>query len=219
MGTITGTEIADRARRVLQDTASGGTRWLDAEILDWINEAQRAIVLVKPNAKSTVADVTMVAGAKQSLPTGGIQLLSITRNANGPAITRVDRRIMDAENRSWYTATASNTALHYIFDEDAPDTFYLYPPQTGTPGDIEMNYSVAPTDLGSLASTIDLNDIYDAPILDYVLYRAYMKDTDYSGNLERATTHYQAFVGAVTGKASAELQGSPNADLAIARGN
>ena len=39
MGTLTGTNIIDRARFTLQD--SSGVRWTDAELLTYINDAQR----------------------------------------------------------------------------------------------------------------------------------------------------------------------------------
>ena len=57
MGTITAQSIVDRARHILQDTTSGGTRWLDPELLKWLNDAQREIVLLKPNAYSSVENI------------------------------------------------------------------------------------------------------------------------------------------------------------------
>lgn len=210
MGTITGTQIVSRARRVLQDQATGGTRWLDAEMLDWINDAQREIVIVKPEASSVIADVTCVAGTKQTIPSTGIRLLSVIRNVAGKSIRRVDRNVMDSENPDWHNVTASNTADHYIFDEDAPTTFYLYPPQTVSPGQIEINYSNSPTDLSVLSDTISLPDIYMNPVLDFVLYRAYSKDTEYAGNSQRAASHYQAFQNSLGQKSQSDLASSPN---------
>jgi hypothetical protein len=210
MGTITGTNIADRARRVLQDQAAGGTRWLDAELLDWINDAQREVVVAKPEASGVITDITCVQGTKQSIPNTGIRLLSVIRNTGGKSIRRVDRNVMDSENPDWHNATASNTADHYIFDTDAPTVFYVYPPQTATPGQIEINYSAAPTDLSALGDTIDLPDIYMNAILDFVLYRAYMKDTEYAGNLNRASSHYNAFYTSLGQKTQAEAATDPN---------
>ena len=43
-----------------------------------------------------------------------------------------------------------------------------------------------------------LDDIYANGIIDYVLYRAYMKDAEFAGNNQRASSHYQLFVGSVT---------------------
>jgi len=210
MGTITGQRIADRARRVLQDQTSGGTRWLDSEVLDWINDAQREIVLVKPEAKSVIANLACVAGTRQTLPVTAIRLLGVIRNMNGRAIRRVDRFVLDSENPNWHLATASTIAEHYVFDEAAPTTYYLYPPQpNANQGSVEVNYSAAPTDLVTLASTIDLSDIYANPILDYLLYRAYSKDAEYAGNESRASIHYQAFYNSLGVKAQGEAARAP----------
>ena len=36
-------------------------------------------------------------------------------------------------------------------------------------------------------------------VIDYALYRAYMKDAEFAGNAQRASSHYQLFVGSYTG--------------------
>jgi hypothetical protein len=217
MGTITGTQIASRARRVLQDQSSGGTRWLDAELLDWINDAQREIVLLKPEASSKIIDHTCVAGTKQTIPSDGIRLLTVIRNTSGKSIRRVDRNVLDSENPNWHQTTANNVAEHFVFDEDMPTTFFLYPPRTGTPGQVEITYSAAPTDLAALGDVIYLNDIYANPLLDFLLYRAYLKDTDYAGNAQRAATHYQAFQASIGGKRMSDAETTPNANVRTGR--
>ena len=217
MGTITGQEIVDRARRILQDTTSGGTRWRDAELLDWINDAQREIVLLKPNSYSSVEDHTLVQGTKQDLPATGLLLLTVVRNTGGRAVRRVDRNILDSENPDWHNATESNTVEHYVFDEDSPTTFWVYPPQTATPGQVEIIYSRAPAELASLANVISLNDIYANVILDYILYRAYSKDTDYAGNQQRAANHYNGFNNSLGVKSQVEMTTSPNQNVSTAR--
>ena len=58
MSTITGSNIATRVRHLLQD--SGGIRWGDAELLLYINDAQREIAYLKPDASS--ANVSRGAG-------------------------------------------------------------------------------------------------------------------------------------------------------------
>lgn len=219
MGTITGQSIVDRARRILQDTTAGGTRWLDAEMLDWINDAQREIVLLKPNSYSAVEDLTLITGTKQVLPAEGLLLLTVVRNVSGKAVRRVDRNILDSENPDWHTATPSAVVEHYIFDEDSPETFWVYPPQSGTPGSVEVIYSKAPADLGSLAATITLNDIYMNVILDYILYRAYSKDTDYAGNQTRAANHYNGFNNSLGVKSQQEMTSSPNLNVSTSRAN
>lgn len=219
MGSITGTEIADRARVVLQDTTSGGVRWLDAELLDWINDSQREIVLVKPEASSVITNITCVTGTKQNIPSDGIRLLSVIRNVGGKSVRLVNRAIMDSENPDWHNVTASATTDHFIYDEDAPTVFYVYPPQPASgQGDLEINYSQSPTDLSVLGDTIYLPDIYANAMLDYVLYRAYSKDTEYAGNQNRAATHYNMFATSLGIKTQGEVTASPHSDRFYGRG-
>jgi hypothetical protein len=212
MGTIAAQSIVDRARHILQDTTSGGTRWLDDELMKWVNDAQREIVLLKPNAFSSVENLSLVSGSKQEIMAEGLLLLSVVRNSSGRAVRRVDRNILDSENPDWHELTAASGVEHYVFDEDAPTHFWVYPPNNGA-GSVEVIVSRSPEDVGNITSNITLNDIYMNVILDYVLYRAYSKDTDYAGNTQRAGTHYSAFNNSLGVKLQGEQASSPNQNV------
>jgi hypothetical protein len=216
MGTIAAQSIVDRARHILQDTTSGGTRWLDDELMKWLNDAQREIVLLKPNAFSSVEDLSLGSGSKQEIASTGLLLLSVVRNTNGRAVRRVDRNILDSENPDWHNVTSAASVEHYVFDEDAPTIFWVYPPNTGS-GSVEIIISKSPTDVASVGSSITLNDIYMNVILDYMLYRAYSKDTDYAGNTQRAGTHYAAFNNSLGVKLQGEQASSPNMNTRTGR--
>lgn len=195
----------------MQDTGSG-TRWLDAELLDWINDAQREIVLLKPSANSIVENLVLaVSETKQSLPTGGLVLLDVVRNSGGRAVRRVDKTILDNESPDWHAATGAATVQHYVYDENTPKTFWVYPPQpSSNPGTVQIIYSKTPDNLSSLANNLSLDDVYAGPVLDFVLYRAYSKDIDFANNMQRAQMHYQAFGLSVGAKLQLELGSSPN---------
>lgn len=129
---------------------------------------------------------------------------------------RVDRDILDSENPDWHTASQTSVVEHYVFDEDAPTTFWVYPPNSGGT-QVETILSKAPEDLPSLGSDLVLNDVYANVVLDFVLYRAYSKDTDYAGNLQRANTHYTAFNASLGVRVQAEGSSSPNMNVATVR--
>lgn len=216
MGTIAAQSIVDRARHILQDTTAGGTRWLDDELLKWLNDAQREIVLLKPNAYSSVENLSLSSGSKQTIAAEGLLLLSVVRNTGGRAVRRVDRNILDSENPDWHNVGSTSSVEHYVFDEDAPETFWVYPPNSGG-GTVEVIISKAPTDVSSIGNAITLNDIYMNVILDYMLYRAYSKDTDYAGNTQRAGTHYSAFNNSLGVKLQQEQASSPNMNVRTGR--
>lgn len=215
MPTITASSIVGRATTILQDTTN--VRWPQDELLKWLNDGQREIVLLKPDAYSKVETVTLVAGTKQTLPAAGVMLLDVVRNMGtdgstpGRAIRLVDREIMDAQNATWHADSASSSVIHYIYNPNAPKTYYVYPPQPSSNfGQVEIIYSASPSDV-TINQTVTIDDIYANALLDYILYRAYSKDADYAGNAQRAVVHYQAFMASLGQKAQMELLEDPNA--------
>jgi hypothetical protein len=192
-----GTDVEDRARDVLIDV--GGTRWTDAELVRWINDAQIKIVVNKPTAKVVVGSSgVLTAGTQQALPAGGLQLLNALHNTVSGAVVRLAKRDdLDMENPTWHASTLSQVDVeHFIVDEATPDIYWVYPYNDGT-GDIEIMYSAVTTDLTTLADSIDLGDAYLDIIVDYVLYRCALKDSDHPNSLQRANIHLAAFNAAV----------------------
>lgn len=199
--------ILDRATIILQDESN--VRWTRAELLKWLNDSQREIVLQRPDSLAENATITLAAGTKQSLPSTAIQLLDIVRNSSGRAIRLVSRAIMDSQQPDWHTQTQSSTIKHYMFDVRDPKHFYVYPPAVvGT--QVEAIYSTAPTDCATEAAAIALNDIYANAMVDYVLYRAYLKDADFAGNAQRAVVHFQAFATSLGTKTQLDAALNPN---------
>jgi len=243
MGSILANSILDRAATVLQDITN--VRWPRKELAKWLDDGQREIVLMKPEANVTNASYRLIAGTKQAIPDGsvsyiqqgtstplpnGIQLIDVVRNMGtttaptpGRAISVVDKRILNSQNREWHMDTASAEVVHFVFNEFDPKHYYVYPPQpTSNQGYVEIVYSSAPVDVtkkggGGLdaeepsdVATITLDDIFANVLLDYVLYRAYSKDANYAGNAERARAHMAAFVQSLTGKESGEMMSDVN---------
>lgn len=58
--------VMNRANTILQDT--GAIRWTPVELRDWLNEAVRAVITIKPNAKAEDVILTLAAGTKQTFP-------------------------------------------------------------------------------------------------------------------------------------------------------
>ena len=224
MGTLTETNLLARIRDTLQDNTS--VRWSDAELRRYINDAQREIVNFRPEASAKTANVALVVGTRQTIPTEGLRLIKITRNmsdASGGAtgkraVRLVNVDILNAQDPDWHDPTATGSSTHgttvknYVFDDDDPRVFYVYPGASSTSTFLEIVYSKSPTDLTTGSSTIDIDDTYANAIVDFVLYRAYLKDAEYAGNAQRAGTHYQLFQASVGQGAQAQLLLDPNND-------
>lgn len=222
--TISIASLLVRAGDLLQDVTN--IRWTEDELLRWLNDGQRAIVLERPEATAVNTPVLLVAGTKQTLPALGLRLLDLPRNMGvggatpGRAIRLVQREVLDAQIPYWHSSTASVPVKHFMFDERNPRNYYVYPPvPVSPPAYAEAIYSTAPTDC-TLNGNLNLDDIYGNVILDYVLYRAYSKDAEYAANAQRAVACYQVFAAALGIKDAADMNASPNKnDLYSSSGN
>ena len=221
--TVSVQSVIDRVQTQIQDTT--GVRWPTDELVYWVNDAQREIALFKPDASATNATVTLVAGTKQSVPADGNRLLRAVRNMSaasggtgGRSVRIVEREILDAQTPSWHDPTITGDAAHgsvvkhYIYDDQNPRNFYVYP-GVATTAYLEIVYSANPTTV-ALNANLSIPDIYANAVMDYVLYRAYGKDAEYAANQQRAATHYQLFLTSVTGKTQIDVITNPNIDRA-----
>lgn len=214
MATVTVSSVISKVQTILQDTT--GIRWPDTELLGWINDGQREIVLYKPNSFVKNTPVKLIPGTRQTLPADGVQLIDVVRNMGaagatpGRAIRITMREILDSQVPGWHASTADAEVKHYMYSLLDPKTFYVYPPQpTASQNYVEIVYGAAPTDC-SLGGTITLDDIYQTILLDYSLYRAYSKDTEFAADQNRAKQHQDAYISALTGKAKVEAGVNPN---------
>jgi hypothetical protein len=223
-GTLTGVNLISRIQDILQDTTS--IRWPEAELLRHINDAQREVCNLRPESTATTVSVALVVGTKQSLPSGGLRLIRVTRNMSAAggsatgkrAVRLVDSDILNTQEPNWHDpgvsgdAAHTTTVKHYIFDEDNPRAFYVYPGASTTSTFLEIVYSASPTDLGSTSATISVDDIFGNALIDFVLFRCYLKDAEYAGNQQRANTHYQLFAGSLIAGGQVQFNVSPNQD-------
>ena len=210
---LTAQSIVRRVVDTLQDTTS--VRWPIAELVRYLNDGQREVILYRPDASIKNATVTCVVGPKQSLPADGAKLIDILRNSatgsNNSSVRLVPREILDTQIPNWYSITGNISTVHYTYDPRDPKVFFVYPPALVTTK-VDITYSAYPTDVTEPAAgadytdvtgNIDLPDIYGNIVLDYILYRAYTKDSEYAGNAQRAQAHYQALGNAL----GVEMQG------------
>ena len=221
---VTVQSVIDRVQTTLQDTT--GVRWpVVSELVLWVNDAQREIALLKPDASAKNETVTLVTGTKQAIPSSGNRLLRAVRNMSAASggtgkrsVRLVSREVLDAQTPDWHDPTVSgdaahtNIVKHYIYDEQNPRNFYVYPGVAGS-SYLEIIYSANPTTVAQNGN-LDIPDIYANAVMNYVLYMAYMKDAEYAGNNQRAANHYQLFTASVTGKGQIDVITTPNLEAA-----
>jgi hypothetical protein len=226
--TVTVQSVIDRVQAVLQDTT--GVRWpVVDELVLWVNDAQREIALLKPDASAKNETITLAAGTKQSIPAGGNRLLKVVRNmsaaSNGTgkrSVRLVDAEVLNGQTPDWHDPSVSGVAAHtnivkhYVYEESNPRNFYVYPGVAGS-AFLEIIYSDNPSTV-ALNGNLDIPDIFANAVMNYVLYMAFMKDAEYAGNAQRAGSHYQIFQGQVTGKGAIDALTNPNTERRTAMG-
>jgi hypothetical protein len=225
--TISAQSIIRRCVETLQDNTS--IRWPVNELTRYLNDGQREVVLYRPDSMVTNATLTCVAGTKQALPANGAKLIEVVRNnsASSKRSVRItNREILDAQSPGWHSIAGVPEVLHFMYDPRDPKVFYVYPPAT-TAAALDVVYAAYPTDIaepadGSLytavTGNISLPDIYGNVLTDYILYRAYTKDSEYAGNGQRAQGHYAAFANALGIEIKATVAVAPGQATSVARG-
>jgi hypothetical protein len=214
MSITTAQNIIDDAEELLQDESND--RWDAAEHLKAVNDGMKAICIFKPDAYTVSESVTLAAGVEQDLPTGGTQLVAITRNmgvspgeTRGERIKLIERAVLDAMDPDWASQTASATVDYYMYDPKFPTIFSVSPPQPATAfGYVEMIYYKTPTEIASDA-TILVPDIYRPVLLDYVLYRAFAKDAAITQNANRMNMHRESFLNCLMAREQKEEADKP----------
>jgi hypothetical protein len=220
--TTTVNSVINNAQQILQDTA--GIRWSETnELVKWVNDAQREIALLKPDATSSNTTVTLVDGTKQTIPADGNRLLRVIRNMSaassgngGRSIRLVERDVLDTQTPTWHDPDVTGDAAHtnivknYIYDEQDPKNYYVFPGVSGN-AYIEVVYSKNPA-VVTTSDNLGVDDIYANSVMNYVLYMAYMKESEVAGNAQRASSHYNLFTAAITGKAQIDTITTPNSE-------
>lgn len=209
---ITAAEVITRASDIIQDQTN--VRWPQAELLRYLNDGRREICIVRPDIYATTTVLTLAAGTKQAIPADGRRLLDVIRNMASDAVTPgravriVEREVLDAQLPDWHSESSGATK-HFMFDERSPKDFYVYPP-AASGAKLQVAYSKTPVEITSLNTELSDEDIYTGALVDYICYRAFSKDAEYAGNVDRSALHYGQFRNALIGGRKTDYVSSPN---------
>ena len=220
--TTTVQSVLARVKETLQDTS--GIRWSETdELIQWLNDAQSEIALLKPDATSENTTVTLVTGTKQTIPTDGNRLLRVIRNMSaassgtgGRAIRLVARDVLDTQTPTWHDPAVTGDAAHtnviknYIYDEQDPKNYYVFPGVAGN-SYIEIIYSKNPATV-TASDNLTVDDMYAGAVMHYVLYMSYLKESEVAANAQRAANHYRIFLSLIGAKDQRDSIDTPNVE-------
>lgn len=208
---MTVNDVITRVADVLNDIEN--LRWTYEELQRWLNDGRREICALRPDLYVTSATVELDAGTKQSIPDDGVRLVDVVRNmagnTPGTAPRIVERELLDVHMPGWHTKTASTAVKHYMYDERDPKVFYVYPP-AASGAKLDIVYSQLPSDLSDTDADLGNEAAHTGALIDYILYRAFSKDADFAGNIQRAAAHYSQFMSQLGLGKKANYVQSPN---------
>lgn len=178
-----------------------GVRWPATELVAHLNDGQRAVVELRPDATAKDETLTLVAGVSQTIPAEANSLIEIVRNVGGKQrpVRQVVRNTIDAVDPAWYSSQPKGEVLHFMTDARQPRQFDVYPPVLAgtkvlailsmTPTDVPQPSGV---DSSTVTGHISLGDTFKNALLHFVLFRAFAKDAEV-GSAASSASHYQLF--------------------------
>lgn len=180
--------IITEVRRIIHDE-NVTYRWADAELLDYLNAGIRQTIAFVPEANTveSVEDTGTSRIARQSLPTGGIKFIKVSRNYADDGTTPqgvvryAEKDALDTYDPDWeydttIKADGANYFEHFCHDSREPTVYYLYPPPAADNKRVAVVYSAIPTELTLVADDYPLADEYINAAVQYVVYRALTKE-------------------------------------------
>ncbi len=188
----TAADIITPAQDILNDA---NVRWPTTELLRWVSQGMSVIAMLRPDATATTQNLTLVAGTRQTLPSGSLKLRI------------VERELLDLQG-TWHTETAADYITNFAYDERIPAEFWCYPPANAGV-QVQASVSMTPAAVTATTDALATSSIFDAPLMDFLLFRAFQKE-DEAGNQARATSHFQMFALALGQEAAAKIMASPN---------
>lgn len=210
---LTGTDIQVLASGIAKDPDN--EVWGTDKMLRYINEAQQAVCLLRPDASIERRTIPLVAGTIQTIT--GRRLLKIL-NSNGaadgsnplsaPHVVEYDDFMRTYDQ--WVADTSGSEIDDYAYDERDPTRFYITPGSDGVNRYAEILQAIVPTNLTALTNGLSVSDIYAPPMAEWVLWRVFGEDSEVTPNHQRAINHAKNFYGLLQRKAPADLGITPN---------
>lgn len=172
-----------------------GDVWGPYDKVRAVNEALNLIALLRPDATAKTEEVALTADTpKQSIPSGGVRFLDILWNKDGAPVRKIKRETLNETIPGWTTETAA-AIEHYMFDEENPKTFLVYPVPNAAIT-VELVYSSVPDEFKENSTTFPIAAIYEAPVIEYVLYRLLSMEGK-GQDIVKASAHLNAFYNAL----------------------
>lgn len=193
---ITVKNLIDRISRDLIDLRN--VRWSRPELIDFMNDAIAAIVIRRPDLSRATAAVATSSNTV-ALPDDAYQILAVNHIDN-VAATFVSINKLNQLYPEW--RTTEGAPVCWTRNELDETTLFLYPaPQTEVNVEVVYSRTLKVTDE---SAPFPLSEVYEGVVADFVMYRAYNKDSLNPAEGQKAQLHLQAFATALGDKTATD---------------
>lgn len=179
LSTKTGTDVAYEVKREFGD--EDGVQVVDADLIKWINSAQRKIVAINPILqRSVVHDLT--AGVQAySYPADRVQYIQSLSYRGTPleGYSYQEAQEYILKNRFDLTSPDTTSGIPRIWWSWAQSIMFWPIPDTTETGVITMDFVAIPEDIVVLTDALDLPDRYFDSVVEQVMMRAHLLNEDW----------------------------------------
>jgi hypothetical protein len=210
---FTANDLIVDAAEIYGDT--GYDRVTTATWIKYLNAGIRSLILVRPDAGATTEAYQLAAGIKQDIPSDSLRLLDISRNMGvdgltaGKIITPSDRDHINYSNLLWPADSGETAIDNFSYDKENPEIFYVTPPVSSTVNVyVELVSSKLPTTITATGDPLGVNDIFFDPLVQYMLYKAFVAD-DEDVEFSKGITFLQNFFNLLQVEMAASVAAGP----------
>jgi len=189
-------DLITKVAKQLVDT--NHVRWTREELLDFLNMGLSTFIIKRPDVSRTTATQT----ATESLidiPTDGYSIITVN-HVNKRGVQYVDINKLGQLNPDW--RLDDGVPVAWTRNEFDNDSVYIYPAPV-TEVDVELVYS-KDVQVESEDESFPLKEIYISILYDYIIYRAFNKDSASAEEAQKAQYHLMLFKDAIGDKAAAD---------------
>ena len=208
--------ITARVAETLQDDSN--VTWTAAQLIEWINDALRALVSARPDVSVVTASVELTANSTKQVLSAATDLrfIDATRNMGtdgltpGRTVRLGDKTALDAFVPGWHSETGQAAVKEFMFDEARPREFWVYPrTHATTPMYLEVIKQVMPATITAVGNTLPVDETYAPVLIDWMLWRSFSRDSENTPNAQRAGSHRASFYQQLGIKMPADVSVNP----------
>ncbi len=188
-------KLIDEAARLVVDPQM--IRWSKEFWVDAYNAAIRSIVAIRPDALTKTLDFVCVLGSTQTVPEGTRYVVDVVRNKDGRAVSgNINLKMLNDYRPDWRIEPPAAEVKGWFYDDRNPSNFYVYPPaQEGV--ELEVAFAMVPVSIETAdydaKKPSELISLYDNAIIEWLVYRAFSEDSEFTANAARAANALNAF--------------------------